>query len=86
MLGNPFLLIIPKIVNVGAGVLVLGLLLLRWLPEAMRERIEAGRHADNLQELATRDGLTGLWNRRHFLALAETSGSARNDMGGRCQR
>jgi diguanylate cyclase (GGDEF)-like protein len=28
-------------------------------------------HADKLQELATIDGLTGIYNRRHFLSLAE---------------
>lgn len=38
VLGKPYLLIIPKIINVLAASLVLGLLLLRWLPMALRER------------------------------------------------
>src|SRR5262249_29296659 len=29
------------------------------------------RHAEELERLATTDELTGIWNRRHFLALAE---------------
>jgi len=29
-------------------------------------------HAEQLEDLATTDGLTGLFNRRHFLALADT--------------
>jgi diguanylate cyclase (GGDEF)-like protein len=29
------------------------------------------RHAEALERLATTDDLTGIWNRRHFLALAE---------------
>ena len=33
-LGNPILLIVPKIVNVGAALVVLVLLLHRWLPSA----------------------------------------------------
>jgi diguanylate cyclase (GGDEF)-like protein len=31
------------------------------------------RHAEALERLATTDDLTGIWNRRHFLALAEAS-------------
>src|SRR5262245_39277190 len=50
---------------------------------ATRERVEAAnrellvlradlvRHAQELERLATTDDLTGLYNRRHFLALAE---------------
>jgi diguanylate cyclase (GGDEF)-like protein/PAS domain S-box-containing protein len=38
VLGKPYLLIIPKIINVLAASLVIGLLLLRWLPMALRER------------------------------------------------
>jgi diguanylate cyclase (GGDEF)-like protein len=50
---------------------------------ASRERVEAAnrellvlradleRHAQELERLATTDDLTGLYNRRHFLALAE---------------
>jgi diguanylate cyclase (GGDEF)-like protein len=71
LLGNPFLLIVPKVVNVGAGCIVLSVLLLRWLPEAVRERNSAERHAEHLKELAARDGMTGLWNRQEFLTLAD---------------
>jgi diguanylate cyclase (GGDEF)-like protein/PAS domain S-box-containing protein len=38
VLGSPTLLIIPKIINIFAACMVLGLLLMRWLPEAARER------------------------------------------------
>jgi diguanylate cyclase (GGDEF)-like protein/PAS domain S-box-containing protein len=38
VLGNPQLLIIPKLINVAAACVVLGLLLWRWLPTALRER------------------------------------------------
>jgi|SRR5580704_4847312 hypothetical protein len=38
VLGQPVLLVLPKIVNVIAGCFVLGLLLLRWLPLAIKER------------------------------------------------
>ena len=31
------------------------------------------RHAEALERLATTDDLTGIWNRRHFLALAEAA-------------
>lgn len=41
VLGNPNLLIIPKLINVAAACVVLGLLLLRWLPTALRERADA---------------------------------------------
>ncbi len=41
VLGKPGLLIVPKLVNVAAACFVLGLLLLRWLPMAMRERAKA---------------------------------------------
>lgn len=41
VLGKPGLLIIPKLMNVVAASVVLGLLLLRWLPLAMRERLKA---------------------------------------------
>jgi diguanylate cyclase (GGDEF)-like protein/PAS domain S-box-containing protein len=41
VLGNPGLLIIPKLINVIAACAVLGLLLLRWLPMALRERARA---------------------------------------------
>lgn len=41
VLGKPGLLIIPKLMNVIAASVVLGLLLFRWLPMAMRERFKA---------------------------------------------
>ena len=41
VLGNPKFLIIPKVINVGAACVVLGLLLRRWLPMALRERAVA---------------------------------------------
>ena len=41
LLGKPGLLIIPKLMNVVAASVVLGLLLLRWLPLAFRERLKA---------------------------------------------
>src|SRR5665213_3796253 len=40
VLGNPSLLIIPKIINVAAACVVLGLLLHRWLPTALQERAD----------------------------------------------
>jgi PAS domain S-box-containing protein len=42
-LGSPYLLIVPKIVNVLAACVVLGLLLFRWLPLALTERLQAER-------------------------------------------
>ncbi len=41
VLGNPNLLIIPKLMNVLAACAVLGLLLMRWLPRALQERAKA---------------------------------------------
>src|SRR4051812_24120869 len=41
VLGNPQLLIIPKLINVAAACFVLGLLLFRWLPNASKERANA---------------------------------------------
>jgi diguanylate cyclase (GGDEF)-like protein len=70
-LGNPYLLILPKLANICAGCIVLALLLLRWLPQEIRERAETERLAKHLHELATTDGMTGLVNRRQFIALAE---------------
>jgi diguanylate cyclase (GGDEF)-like protein len=71
ILGNPYLLILPKIANIIAGGIVLGVLLLRWLPHAIEERTNAEGRADYFRDLATRDGMTGLWNRREFVTLAE---------------
>jgi diguanylate cyclase (GGDEF)-like protein/PAS domain S-box-containing protein len=41
VLGNPAYLILPKVMNVVAACAVLGLLVLRWLPLASKERSEA---------------------------------------------
>lgn len=64
LLGQPVLLIMPKVTNVIAGCLVLFILLLHWLPNAARER-------NAMRQLATVDGMTGLMNRRHFMEMAE---------------
>jgi diguanylate cyclase (GGDEF)-like protein len=69
ILGNPVLLIIPKIVNVAAGCVVLVLLLHRWLPSAIRDRAKSEQAAEDLKSLTAIDGLTGLYNRRQFEAL-----------------
>jgi diguanylate cyclase (GGDEF)-like protein len=65
MLGQPILLLMPKVMNVATGLLVLFVLLLNWLPTAERERKTLG-------DLATLDGLTALHNRRHFYELLGT--------------
>jgi signal transduction histidine kinase len=52
MLGNPYLLIIPKLINVVAGCVVLSLLLLRWLPSAVRERHESESNVHAARRLA----------------------------------
>ncbi len=70
-MGNPFLLIAPKVVNVAAGCIVLSVLLLRWVPEAVRERNSAERLAEHLNELAAMDRMTGLRNRQEFMTLAD---------------
>ena len=44
---------------------------MRWLPTAVYERRRADAQVDHLRTLATIDGLTGVYNRRYFLALAE---------------
>jgi diguanylate cyclase (GGDEF)-like protein len=79
VLGQPILLIVPKVLNIVAGAVVLGLLLLRWLPLAVKERGCAEQHATDLEMLAAHDWLTGLYNRRHFetLARAELARSQR---------
>jgi diguanylate cyclase (GGDEF)-like protein len=73
VLANPYLLILPKLLNVAAGCVVLGLLLMRWLPAAVMEHEASEQQADDLKTLAAIDGLTGLYNRRHFeiLSVAE---------------
>ena len=71
-LGNPNLLILPKLINIAAGVVVLGLLLMHWLPKAITERFRSEQDRADLLMLATEDALTGIFNRRHF----ETAGRA----------
>jgi hypothetical protein len=70
VLGQSVLLIVPKILNILAGCVVLGLLLMRWLPMAISEREMATRYADYLEDLATTDPLTKLYNRRHLETAA----------------
>lgn len=79
VMGLPVLLIIPKIINVLAGGVVLGLLLLRWLPLAVKERGQAEQRASDLETLAAVDFVTGIYNRRHFEMLARAELA-------RCQR
>jgi signal transduction histidine kinase len=50
VLGLPILLIIPKLLNFAAGSIVLGLLLLRWLPLAVEERGIAKREKEVAEE------------------------------------
>jgi diguanylate cyclase (GGDEF)-like protein len=78
-LGRPEILIVPKLLNIIAGCVVLGLLLFRWLPLAVTERGRAEQRANDLEMLAALDWLTCLYNRRHFegLAQAELSRSQR---------
>lgn len=71
LLGQPVLLVLPKIINVIAGCFVLGVLLLRWLPLAIKERGQADQRATDLETLAAIDWLTGLYNRRQFESLAQ---------------
>ncbi|MBO0755732.1 MAG: diguanylate cyclase, partial [Bradyrhizobiaceae bacterium] len=50
VLGIPYLLIMPKLMNVASACIVLGLLLMRWLPAAVQERSKADtdiRHASD---------------------------------------
>lgn len=70
LLGQPALLIAPKILNLMAGAAVLGLLLWRWLPLAVHERGQAEQHVSDLEMLTAVDWLTGIYNRRHFETLA----------------
>ena len=70
VLANPVLLIIPKLANVAAGCFVIVVLLMRWLPSAVRERRQSASLSAGLQLLATTDGLTSVFNRRHFQTLA----------------
>jgi len=70
MLGRPELLILPKLCNVLAGCVVLGLLLFIWLPAAVREWKASEQRAKDLTTLASIDALTGIYNRRQFEKLA----------------
>ena len=70
VLGQPALLIIPKIANVTAGCVVLGLLLFHWLPQAVREWTNSEQRMQDLATLAAIDPLTGVYNRRQFETLA----------------
>lgn len=79
VMGRPVLLVLPKVLNVIAGSTVLILLLWRWLPLAVKERGLAVQRAIDLETLAAIDFLTGVYNRRHFQALAQAELA-------RCQR
>jgi diguanylate cyclase (GGDEF)-like protein len=74
VLGSPTYLILPKVMNVVAASAVLGLLILRWLPFALKERADADAHmkqkddalkqeSAERQRLVLFDPLTGLPNR-----------------------
>jgi diguanylate cyclase (GGDEF)-like protein len=78
-LGQPGLLIIPKLMNIASACVVLGLLLHRWLPLAVRERRQTEQKVEDLTKLASVDPLTGVYNRRQFekLARAELARSQR---------
>lgn len=71
VLGQPALLIVPKLLNVASGCTVLSILLLHWLPSQVRERQAAESTAESLREIASHDGLTGLFNRSQFGLLGE---------------
>jgi diguanylate cyclase (GGDEF)-like protein len=79
LMGQPVLLIVPKILNVVAGTVVLGLLLFRWLPLAIKERGVAEQRASDLEAIAAIDFLTAIYNRREFESLARAELA-------RCQR
>jgi diguanylate cyclase (GGDEF)-like protein len=70
MLGMPELLILPKVANIIAGVVVLSLLLFRWLPNSVREWKQTQERTHDLETLAAIDPLTGAYNRRQFDKLA----------------
>jgi diguanylate cyclase (GGDEF)-like protein len=78
-LGQPSLLIIPKLMNIVAGCAVLGLLLWRWLPHAAWEWTQTEQRVKDLRMLASIDPLTGVYNRRQFEILARAELA-------RCQR
>src|ERR1700692_2559393 len=55
VLGQPQLLIIPKIINVAAACVVLGLLFLKWLPIALEERAKAEEDVRRKTEALTQE-------------------------------
>lgn len=70
VLGRPELLVLPKVANVAAGCVVLGLLMFHWLPLAVREWKKSDQRMQDLKILAAIDPLTGIYNRRQFEVLA----------------
>ena len=66
VLGSPYLLIIPKLVNVVAACVVLALLLFRWLPLALRERLQA----DEAVEAKTQQLIREADERRRIIETA----------------
>ncbi|HEY5279646.1 MAG TPA: EAL domain-containing protein [Pseudolabrys sp.] len=56
VLGNPKFLIIPKVINVAAACVVLGLLLRRWLPMALRERADADNEMHQTADALKQEG------------------------------
>jgi diguanylate cyclase (GGDEF)-like protein len=79
VLNQPSWLVGPRVFNVFADCVVLTILLMCWLPLAVKERAAARQHASNLEAMAAIDWLTGVYNRRHFeqLARAELARSQR---------
>ena len=55
VLGNPAYLILPKVMNVVAASAVLGLLVLRWLPRASKERAEVEANVHEKTEALNRE-------------------------------
>jgi PAS domain S-box-containing protein len=55
VLGNPAYLILPKVMNVVAASAVLGLLVLRWLPRASKERADADADVHGKTEALNRE-------------------------------
>ena len=55
VLGNPTYLILPKVMNVVAASAVLGLLVLRWLPQASKERAEVDADVHEKTEALNRE-------------------------------
>ncbi len=55
VLGNPAYLILPKVMNVVAASAVLGLLVLRWLPRASKERADADADVHEKTEALNRE-------------------------------